>query len=81
MVSPGHGGRRRYVLVLLVLTSVTLISLDQAWYSQYQRVPFHGFDDGPEWMGFDKAGHVFATYTVGSSHTRPRSKIARNSSA
>jgi rod shape-determining protein MreC len=29
MASPGHGGRRRYVLVLLVLTSVTLISLDQ----------------------------------------------------
>lgn len=29
MASPGHGGRRRYVLVLLVLTSVTLITLDQ----------------------------------------------------
>jgi rod shape-determining protein MreC len=29
MVVPGHGGRRRYVVVLLVLTAVTLITLDQ----------------------------------------------------
>jgi rod shape-determining protein MreC len=29
MAGPGRGGRRRYVLVLLVLTSVTLITLDQ----------------------------------------------------
>jgi len=29
MAGPGHGGRRRYVLVLLVLASVTLITLDQ----------------------------------------------------
>ncbi|HEY5012005.1 MAG TPA: rod shape-determining protein MreC [Acidimicrobiia bacterium] len=29
MAGPGRGGRRRYVLVLLVMTSVTLITLDQ----------------------------------------------------
>ncbi|HEX4493815.1 MAG TPA: rod shape-determining protein MreC [Acidimicrobiia bacterium] len=29
MAGPGRGGRRRYVLVLLVLTAVTLITLDQ----------------------------------------------------
>jgi rod shape-determining protein MreC len=29
MAGPGSGGRRRYVLVLLVMTSVTLITLDQ----------------------------------------------------
>src|SRR6266567_2893870 len=29
MAGPGRGGRRRYVLVLLVLTSVTLTTLDQ----------------------------------------------------
>jgi rod shape-determining protein MreC len=29
VAGPGRGGRRRYVLVLLVLTSVTLITLDQ----------------------------------------------------
>jgi rod shape-determining protein MreC len=29
MPGPGRGGRRRYVLVLLVLTAVTLITLDQ----------------------------------------------------
>jgi hypothetical protein len=43
----------------------TLIGLDQAWYGQYEREPFHFFDDGGEWQALDKVGHVFATYTVG----------------
>ncbi len=43
----------------------TLIGLDQAWYGQYGREPFHFFDDGSEWQGLDKVGHGFATYTVG----------------
>lgn len=44
----------------------TLISLDRAWYSQYERGPFHMFNDGDEWLQMDKVGHAFATYTVGS---------------
>lgn len=48
-----------------VLIAGSLISLDQAWYSKYDRVPFHFFDDGGEWQGMDKVGHAFATYTVG----------------
>ncbi len=47
------------------LITGSLIALDQAWYSKYDRVPFHFFDDGLEWRGMDKAGHLFATYTVG----------------
>lgn len=43
----------------------TLISLDQAWYSQYDRSSFHVFDDGAEWLQLDKVGHGYATYTVG----------------
>ena len=43
----------------------SLVALDQAWYSKYERVPFHFFNDGNEWQGMDKAGHAFATYTVG----------------
>lgn len=43
----------------------TLIALDQAWYQQYERVPFHTFNDGDEWLQMDKVGHAFSTYTVG----------------
>jgi hypothetical protein len=44
----------------------TLISLDRAWYSQYDRGRFHMFNDGGEWLQMDKVGHSFATYTVGA---------------
>ncbi len=43
----------------------TLVALDKAWYSQYDRSPFHLFNDGDEWLQMDKVGHGFATYTVG----------------
>lgn len=43
----------------------TLVGLDQAWYQQYGRTRFKLFNDGAEWQGMDKAGHLFATYTVG----------------
>ena len=43
----------------------TLIALDRAWYSQYDRTAFHAFDDGREWLQMDKVGHAFATNTVG----------------
>lgn len=43
----------------------TLVSLDRAWYSQYDRSSFHLFNDGGEWLQMDKVGHSFATYTVG----------------
>ena len=43
----------------------TLVGLDQAWYQQYGRTPFKFFNDGREWQGMDKVGHLFATYTVG----------------
>lgn len=43
----------------------TLIQLDHAWYSRYERSAFHFFDDGEEWMAMDKVGHAYSTYTVG----------------
>jgi Predicted periplasmic lipoprotein (DUF2279) len=48
-----------------VVIGGTLIALDRTWYSQYDRAPFHGFNDGAEWLQLDKMGHAFATYTVG----------------
>ncbi len=48
-----------------VVITGTLIALDQAWYSQYERVPFHTFNDGDEWLQMDKVGHAYSAYTVG----------------
>ena len=43
----------------------TLVSLNSAWYSQYERNAFHFFNDVDEWQQLDKIGHGFSTYTVG----------------
>jgi len=43
----------------------TYVALDQAWYAQYDRAPFHTFDDAGEWMQMDKVGHMFSAYTLG----------------
>ena len=43
-------------------TAGSFLFLNQAWYTQYERVGFHLFDDWGEWMQMDKAGHAFSTY-------------------
>ncbi|HRW91177.1 MAG TPA: hypothetical protein P5027_14600, partial [Flavobacteriales bacterium] len=42
-----------------------LVALDQAWFEQYEQVPFQTFNDGDEWYQMDKAGHVWSAYTLG----------------
>lgn len=42
----------------------SLLALDQAWYSGYDRAPFHFFNDNGEWMQMDKLGHVWSTYAL-----------------
>ena len=34
----------------------SLVALDQAWFEQYEQVPFQTFNDGDEWYQMDKAG-------------------------
>lgn len=46
------------------LISGAWVGLDQAWYAQYERGSFHGFNDGAEWRGMDKLGHAFSAYTT-----------------
>ncbi|MBL7952661.1 MAG: DUF2279 domain-containing protein [Flavobacteriales bacterium] len=43
----------------------SLTLLNEAWYTQYDRSPFHTFDDAGEWAQMDKAGHFFSAYTLG----------------
>lgn len=40
----------------------TFILLNNAWYNQYQKVPFHTFNDAGEWLQVDKAGHIWTAY-------------------
>jgi hypothetical protein len=39
-----------------------LVGLNYAWYQQYERVPFHTFNDWLEWNHMDKAGHLWTAY-------------------
>lgn len=48
-----------------VLTTGSLLYLNQAWYAQYNTGKFHTFNDNAEWLQMDKAGHVWTTYNVG----------------
>lgn len=43
----------------------SLIGLNSAWYAEYDRQAFHGFNDGDEWLQTDKGGHVFSSYWIG----------------
>ena len=52
--------------VTVVGAGGAIVALDQAWYAQYERTPFHGFNDGNEWLLMDKTGHIFSTYAIGS---------------
>lgn len=36
--------------------------LNSYWYKDYPRSKFHFFNDGGEWLGMDKVGHVYNSY-------------------
>ncbi len=49
-------------LGLYALTSAGLYHL---WYSNYDLMGFHYFNDDGEWLQMDKAGHTFSAYIAG----------------
>ena len=44
---------------------LTLLSLNQLWYADFERSTFHTFNDNSEWLQMDKIGHVFSSYQLG----------------
>lgn len=38
--------------------------LSQYWYKNYPKTSFHFFNDRKEWLGMDKAGHIFNAYYI-----------------
>jgi uncharacterized protein YfiM (DUF2279 family) len=46
----------------VVAYSTVMIGLNSAWYKNYPQTHFHTFNDFPEWLQVDKAGHLFSAY-------------------
>ena len=44
---------------------LTLLTLNQLWYADYERSNFHTFNDNQEWLQMDKMGHAFSSYQLG----------------
>lgn len=49
-------------LLTASLFSGSYLGLSQIWYSDYEKTPFHSFDDSKNWLQMDKVGHLYATY-------------------
>ncbi len=47
-----------------------MIGLSSVWYSQYDKEPFHFFNDFHEWKQMDKAGHFYSAFQVSSMGSR-----------
>lgn len=43
----------------------SLVLLSNAWYKDYNQTPFHYFNDSPEWLQMDKAGHFVTSWYLG----------------
>ncbi len=57
---------RKWILgiVQTSLWAVALISLEKAWYSDYEKSSFHTFNDWNEWQQMDKLGHLYSAYHI-----------------
>ena len=61
----------------------SLVYLSAAWYKDYNHTSFHSFNDGPEWLQMDKAGHFITGWYLARVNTdmyqwsgMPRDKAA-----
>lgn len=57
--------RNAIVITETSLAGITLMGLNQLWYSDFERSKFHTINDNNEWLQMDKMGHVFTSYQVG----------------
>jgi hypothetical protein len=57
---------RKWVLgsVQTSLWTATLVSLDKAWYADYEKSSFRTFNDWNEWQHMDKLGHLYSAYHI-----------------
>lgn len=58
--------RRNAVIISeAALSTATLISLSEIWYSDFDRTKFHVKNDNNHWLQMDKFGHMFSSYQLG----------------
>lgn len=65
--SPDFNKKRFASVVSLQATGYggSLALLSGAWYNNYNQTSFHSFDDFPEWLQMDKAGHFITSWYLG----------------
>ena len=57
--------RKRFNTVIIgsaATYSITMVSLNELWYKDFDRSSFHFFNDSKEWKQVDKFGHIYSTY-------------------
>jgi hypothetical protein len=55
---------RNRIITLATLDVASLAILSEAWYKDQFRSSFHFFNDFPEWLQADKAGHFYCSYQL-----------------
>lgn len=60
-----HSQNLRKVLIIGGVTyGVSLYALNKLWYADFDRGSFHFFNDNPEWLQMDKAGHMHTSFNL-----------------
>ncbi len=57
--------RNAVIITEATLGTVSLIALDQLWYSDFERSNFQITNDSDEWLQMDKMGHIYSSYHIG----------------
>lgn len=47
------------------LYTISMLGLNQLWYSDFDKAPLHAFDDSRSWQTMDKFGHMTSSYWSG----------------
>jgi VanZ family protein len=66
-----HSKRMKIVLFsesTFILSSY--VAFNYLWYKDYERDGFHFFNDGREWYGIDKAGHICGAYWLSNVNAK-----------
>lgn len=57
---------RKWIIGSITATTyaTSLVALNEAWYKNYPKTPFHTFNDAGEWQQMDKIGHAWSAYNL-----------------
>ncbi len=57
--------RNAIVISESLIAGITLLGLNQLWYSDFKQSKFHIINDSNEWLQMDKLGHLYSSYQIG----------------